>query len=681
MLWNDSLRALLTRWRDSRNDYRQLDSLLLSANPESPLAEQVLWLVELGHWIRAKSKLSVPIEGEAASPSQIVRLRHLLQVLRNNPSYRERVAQVMGRVASGSDAIALFVDIGLASRNGLVREFWTRIKLRLLPVAPNDASLATVFSLLFRTEDKAWVESLDQALASGLRALLLSEEKTRASVLTAIANSIVHLTSQVASGVTESSIRQRANLSDAALGSLLRLPALAIEVIDAENDAVRFQGLNHFRAALDLARTTAQGVYDHFDRFGVSVSVIYDVEQLLRRIDRIDQLLAVWAADGDASEGVRLVASLIESNTERRSVRGLLRENYSLLGKKVVERSAETGEHYIARSRGAYFTMLKRASGGGAITALTVYLKFLITSLGLSRFFEGLFLFLDYAASFLAIHFSHFTLATKQPAMTAPALAAKLDHVAKESGKQDFVDETIALIRSQVAAVIGNLAMVAPVALAIHWLWMTATGNHILDATKATATIQSFSLLGWTPIFAAFTGVLLWLSSLSGGWADNWVALHRLGDGIRFHRRLNQLFGERGAQRFAMFVEKHAAGVSSNLVLALLLGFTPIVAAFFGLGLDVRHVTLSTGSIAAASATLGVAVIETAAFWLAILGVLAMGALNIGVSFYLAFAMALASSRVSVADRWLLRRRVIRELARRPLQILLPPKNPRVTTE
>jgi site-specific recombinase len=675
MKWISSLRDIATRWRDSRDEYRQLDSLLTLANPDANLAEQVLWMAELGHWLRAKSNTTdTALTTSGNARSEHVRLRYFLQVLNNNPDFADRVARVVGTVMTRSDALALFVDTGLASRNGLLRELWTRIKLRLLPHAPNDGSLATLFSLLFRADDYAWVSTIDAELATQLGALVARHASTRNALFAAIGNAIVHLASQVSAGVTETGVRQRADLSDVAFRSLLKLPVFASELIEADDEAVRVQALNRLRAAIDLARDTTNGVYDHLDRFGVSVTVVFDVEELLRRIARLDQLLAVWATGGAANESVRLVAALVEANSNRASLLGLLNENYALLGKKVVERSAETGEHYIARSRGEYFTMLKRASGGGAITALTVYGKFFVTSLGLSRFFEGLFLFFDYAASFLAIHFAHFTLATKQPAMTAPALAAKLDHVADEKGKQDFVDETIALVRSQVAAVIGNLAMVTPVALAIQLIWIYTTGESTFDEAKAIKTIESFSVLGWTPIFAAFTGILLWLSSLSGGWADNWVALHRLGDGLRFQRRLKSVFGERGSEHIASFVERHAAGVTSNVVLALLLGFTPIVAAFFGLGLDVRHVTLSTGSIAAASVVIGASVFEMEAFWLAVGGVLAMGALNIGVSFYLALAMALSSSRVGIGERWLLRRRVIAEIARKPYRLLLPPK-------
>ena len=74
-----------------------------------------------------------------------------------------------------------------------------------------------------------------------------------------------------------------------------------------------------------------------------------------------------------------------------------------------------------------------QAAGGGVITAATVYIKFFIAGAHLSRFTEGLFASINYAVSFLGIHFAHFTLATKQPAMTAPALAHRLDQVSHDA--------------------------------------------------------------------------------------------------------------------------------------------------------------------------------------------------------------------------------------------------------
>ena len=436
----------------------------------------------------------------------------------------------------------------------------------------------------------------------------------------------------------------------------------------------RLQALNRLHAALAQVRAAIESVYEHLERFGVSVDVVFQVERARLRLERVEQLLAVWADSRSVAAYIALTSQLITANLNRRSVRALLAQSFSLLGRKVVERSAETGEHYIARTRKDYFGMLKMAAGGGVVTAATVYLKFFITSLHFNKFIESVFLSIDYVASFLTIHFAHFTLATKQPAMTAPALAQKLDDVGTPEGREAFVDETVALIRSQVAAIVGNLSLVFPVALGVQWLAHRFFGAHLISTEKAQATIDSFSLLGPTPFFAAFTGVLLWLSSLAAGWADNWFALHRLQDGLAYHRRLNWVFGAARAGRIANVVKSHVAGVVANVSLGVLLGMIPALFAFTGLPVEVRHVTLSTGSVAAAIGVLGFGTVKTAAFWWAVGGIASMAVLNLAVSFAFAFTMALQSHGLRASARRLLRRDVLRRLAQHPLQTILPPK-------
>lgn len=232
----------------------------------------------------------------------------------------------------------------------------------------------------------------------------------------------------------------------------------------------------------------------------------------------------------------------------------------------------------------------------------------------------------------------------------------------------------MALIRSQVAAIVGNLALVFPVALGVQIAATKLFDLDLISGEKATATIQSFSLLGPTPFFAAFTGILLWLSSLTAGWADNWFALHRLHDALAYQRRLKWVFGETRAQRIADFAKHHVAGVVANVSLGLMLGLLPTILAFVGLPIEVRHVTLSTGSIAAAIGVLGVGVLSSAALWWAVAGVASMAVLNLAVSFALAFSMALRSQGLRTGMRRLLRRDVMRAVAANPLRVFLPPK-------
>ena len=670
-----------SRWRAARDASHQLDSLLAQANPAAPLGTRNEWLMELGYWLRRPTPGTVTVSDPAASFTEHTRLRFLLQVLDRNAAQAERFGATVRSILKENDARSLFADTGMAARPGLFGELVSRVHVRALPVAPNQAELSVVFALLFISQrDAAWVGALDAALISRLVQHIIEGASDVDSLMLelsgALDDSIVLLCHQIAATALEAPIRQRLDEPHENARVLMQLSKLSHDLMLSAPDAdERPQLLNNLRAALSKARVAIDSVYQHLERFGVSVDVVFQVERTRLRIDRVDQLLAVWADRTQLSNYAALTSQLIEANLNRSSIGGLLAESYALLGRKVVERSAETGEHYIARTRKDYFGMLRMAAGGGVVTAVTVYLKFFITSLHLNKFVEGVLYSFDYIASFLTIHFAHFTLATKQPAMTAPALAQKLGDVGTPEGRAAFVEETAALIRSQVAAITGNLALVFPVALGTQLAATHFFNHNLITPDKAQATIDGFSLLGPTPIYAAFTGVLLWLSSLTAGWADNWFALHRLHDALAYQRRLKWVFGEGRAQRIADFAEHHVAGVVANVSLGIMLGMIPTLLAFVGIPLDVRHVTLSTGSVAAAIGVLGAETLKTPALWWAVGGIASMGVLNLAVSFALAFSMALRSQGLRTGMRQMLRRDVLRYVARHPLKVILPPKD------
>ena len=674
---------ILTRWRAARDASHQLDSLLAQADPNAPLGARNEWLMEVGYWLRRPSPSTPSANADASAPttySEHARLRLLLQVLDRNAAQGERVGAVLRSILLDNDARSLFADTGMSASPALTGELISRLQTKLLPVAPNQPELAVVFALLFVQErDAEWVAALDESLIARLRGYVANDDASGGAMprlKSALDDSIVLLCNQIAAAALEAPIRLRLDGNKEHASALMQLAKLAYDLVQTTpGNGVRSDLMAQLRAALSLARIAIDSVYEHLDRFGVSVDVVFQVERTRLRIERVDQLLAVWSGPASLAAYTALTSQLITANLQRNSVRALLAESYALLGRKVVERSAETGEHYIARTRADYFGMLKMAAGGGALTAITVYLKFFISALHLGKFIEGVLFSLDYVGSFLAIHFAHFTLATKQPAMTAPALAKKLDDVNSAAGREAFVDETMALIRSQVAAIVGNLALVFPVALLTQAFATLAFGVNLLSPEKALATIDSFSLLGPTAFFAAFTGVLLWLSSLTSGWADNWFALHRLHDALAYQRRLKWAFGAARAQRIADFAKANVAGVAANVSLGLMLGMIPTLLAFIGVPIEVRHVTLSTGSVAAAIGVLGTDTLKTGAFWWATAGIASMGVLNLAVSFALAFSMALRSHGLTPRMRRLLRRDVLRRLAAEPWKALAPPKD------
>jgi len=279
----------------------------------------------------------------------------------------------------------------------------------------------------------------------------------------------------------------------------------------------------------------------------------------------------------------------------------------------------------------------------------------------------------NYAASFVFIQFAGLTVATKQPAMTAPALAARMKELDRPERMEAFIDDVVNLVRSQSASIFGNVFVVFPVAYVLGLL-LAGVNMVPVDAAKAAKTIDSLSLLGPSAFFAAFTGVLLWFSSVLAGWVDNWFHYRRLGPAIAGHRRLAYVFGPSAMQRTASFLDREIAGLTANISLGFLLGSVPVLLAFFGLPIEVRHVTLSSGQLAACVVVLGWSVMATSAFWLAVAGIAVIGVLNVGVSFALALQVAIRARDSSGASRGEIYRAIWRRMLREPVSFLFPRK-------
>jgi site-specific recombinase len=237
---------------------------------------------------------------------------------------------------------------------------------------------------------------------------------------------------------------------------------------------------------------------------------------------------------------------------------------------------------------------------------------------------------------------------------------------------RDLLQRSAALLRAQSAALFGNLLAVTPMVFMLAISMFFIEGRPIMSGGKAYATLHSLSLFGVTPLFAAFTGVLLWLASVVAGFADNWFALRCLRDSIAHHRRVVHAIGPLRAERWAAWLERNVAGIAGNVALGVLLGMTPAMAQFFGMPLDVRHVTLSMASLTAAATSLGWQVLEMPQFWLAVAGVAAAGLLNVAVAFCCALGLAMRARDVPRRTRRLTYRAVLRNWALRPLEFLLP---------
>jgi site-specific recombinase len=674
-------RRLWGRWKESRDASQALDTLLRVPDDAADLADRNRWVVELAYWLRRteKSTKDKPVAISEGHPEH-ARLRSFLKILEQRPDVKLKIAKLIRSILRDNDTLSLLCDTGVATKPSFWGEMTERLRNHLIAPPPNKPELTVLFALGFvGPHDASWVHDLDDDLLRSLYDLAHYQEDTSDTnnMFKDMAEAIMILISYISSAGLSYSVRSRLRGVSGQDSPFYRLGKLAEDILKAEprmSDSSYQATLKEFQDVLNACYIACDDVYAHLDENGVSVETVFQVETMRLRLARVESLLEAWLHRDQAQLFAKLTADLIQTVQGHRSIKRLAEQTFALLSRKMVERSAETGDHYIAGSRKEYFSMLKKSLGGGAIISGTVYLKFLITNLGLVRFFENILLTVNYAGSFLLIQFANFTLATKQPAMTAPALAQLLDDVKTKEGLDSFVDRAMALMRSQAASIFGNLAMVIPVVIVIQVAIILLLGHPTMNAAKATYIFHTVSPFSAAFLFAAFTGVLLWLSSVIAGLIDNWFVLHRIQDVIRYNRRITMVFGDIRAARWGQWWRDNISVVSANVSLGFLLIYGPTFLGFLGIGMEIRHITLSAGQFAAAATALGWKTFMMSGFWLGIFGVLLIGAFNVLVSFSLAFNMALRSRDLPTLDRRRLYVAVRRRIKSDFKSLLLPPK-------
>ena len=647
--------------------------LLQALDPSAALVQRHLWLMALLQWIRGP-RLDVW--------TSVLRVEYFLDALDAHPEKRLQMQDWWHMLIADLDIASFLSDYGFATRNAFITELMDRLHYKLLPGTPETCDSSELFALVLSgAGDAQWIAALPAPLLARLARLLTRSVATPiASTLrpltcwqNALLEASTFCTSQIRAAGFSPDLRLRMSTTTRENNPFHPLIMCFETVRDAwllGGDGVAEMAL--FRAQLELCRQAAASVYIHLDEHGISMDMVFRLRQMRERVLRTRSLLDCLLNDANYQHSATLISQMAGLGQQQRSIRALLQASSSMLAAKVAERSSETGEHYITRTRAEYVAMLRDAAGGGALTVLTTAAKFGLMTLGLSAFWFGYWSGVVYAVSFVVIQLLHFTLATKQPAMTAPAMAAKLQDLKQPRALELFVDEVTHLVRSQVAAVIGNVVVVFPLVVALSLLLQLLWGSPLIDAEHAVQVLQSLTVFGPSLLFAAFTGVLLFISSLIGGWVENWFVLHRLESALRYNPRIGRWLGAARAMRWAHFMRRQISGLASNISLGFMLGLVPAILSFVGVALDVRHVTLASGQLGAAAASLGWDVLHQQAWWWAVASIPLIAMLNVGVSFYLAFRVALRAHSVSCEDRQQIYRALNQRLRYAPSSFFIP---------
>ncbi len=622
-----------------------------------PLEDQLDAVEAVGRFVVAGPSMAT------AGHEAIARLQLLVEILERVPEAKARFQTTLRSVLSQTRAIKLFGEVGMPNDRGLWAETTDRLARKLLPEAPAPHELSMLAARIIRTvSELSWLGDAADPL---LHRLAAAGGDCWAPIRTSIIDAISMLTTRIAALGMAEQFRTRTAVTGVRDSPLYHLARARPTEMPALIEASR-RHLDQVRIALE-------------DR-GVSIDVVYSLDSIDRGLNRIELLLPFVDPDDDLEPTYEIravIAAVGRGLVGARSFTQLMSDNLRLLARKVIERAGKTGEHYVTSSRREYWKMLASAAGGGVLTCGTAVGKFLVKWQDFALFIDGLMSSFVYAGSFVVMQLLGFTLATKQPSMTAAALAGTIRDRAGPGRLDELVPLIARIARSQFAAAVGNVSAVIVTALAMDMIMQRVQGESFLDAETSKGVIASFDPLGsGTIFFAAFTGVLLWISSLIAGWFENWVVYRRLPDAIE-HHRWGATLGRERMKRWGHFLEHQAAGFGGSIALGFLLGLVPVFAKFFGLPLDVRHVTLSSGSLTLAISSVGVDAVGWGPVIWACVGIAIIGLLNFGVSFALALVVALRARDVPRGERRTLPFAVMRRFFKKPFEFFYPPREPR----
>jgi site-specific recombinase len=280
---------------------------------------------------------------------------------------------------------------------------------------------------------------------------------------------------------------------------------------------------------------------------------------------------------------------------------------------------------------------------------------------------------LIYGLGFVVIYMLHLTVATKQPAMTAQTIAGYLGSASQGRAAEldRVVDLVAAVTRSQLAAILGNVLLALPTALAIAFALNSAAGGAIIDMGKAAHLLDDLDPLGWAIPHAAIAGAFLFLSGLISGYFDNKASYARIAARVARLRWLRAVFGPARAEAVGAYLENHLGGLMGNFLFGCMLGSTGTIGQILGLPLDIRHIAFASANLAYAWQAFDYALPLTTLLWAA-LGVALIGLTNLAVSFALALWMALRARGVEFTQTRELLQRLWLLLKTRPGLFLLP---------
>ncbi|WP_018674438.1 hypothetical protein [Riemerella columbina] len=418
--------------------------------------------------------------------------------------------------------------------------------------------------------------------------------------------------------------------------------------------------------------------FKNTSKYGISGKTnqsLMKIRQQLVRISEIMPLLVLDEGEDERIKSLTLIRNILRYKSHRNNFRELFAESTLQISHLITAHTAQTGKHYIASNKHQYITMFWRAAGGGIIVGFLCVLKMFYSYFHGSEFIHAILYSFNYAMGFVLIYLLHYTLATKQPAMTATTMAKVLSEDKNTSKNYvEFAHLVAKLFRTQFIAFLGNILLAFPVALVlIYGLDILFLQNFAVD--KSDKLLHDLNPFESKAIFhACIAGVFLFVSGIIAGNVANNSRFYKIPERLSKNPYLNSIFGKRVSRNISVFYAKNWAGIISNLWFGIFMGATAPIGHFLGLDLDIRHITFAAGNFALGLYGKGFDV-SAYTFWIGLTTVFIIGFFNFIVSFGLSMSLAFRSRKINFGEVSLIYKEIFRSFIKNPFKFFLPLKS------
>ena len=624
------------------------------------------------------------------------KIQELLEILRHHPEYGDGLSSFVLTLIIQYRQIALYTDTGIMSDQGFFNSLRRLIGHRFLPLLPQEDSVVELAGYLFdKRSDERWLSHIDNEKWDELVDLLKVNDEHLNLIATAknsILNAIIILSYRI-SGIglhpdLMDSYPQMLNYS----ASFVAQNQEAVLYVNQYREAHELDNLTDIipekavdpapllvmiEQCEDIVATIRKRIY----KTGISIRLTNMMLRLDQSLQRIRILIELVSDNHDKRDHavIELIQALITSASRRYSIGYLIDNNTKLLSRKVTENASRVGEHYISTDKSGYQKMFKKASIGGFIIAFMATTKIVTYHLALAPMGRAFINSMIYGLGFVFIHIVHGTVATKQPAMTAAAIASTIsDSSGKKSHQLNKLSELVVdILRTQFIAIMGNIMVAIPVALIISYAWLHNTGAPMINTDMAAHLLHDLDPFKSLALpHAAIAGVYLFLSGLIAGYYDNLAVYNNVGARIQRHRLLKYLLPKAWLQRLGGFVESNLGAIMGNFIFGIFLGSTATIGFLFGLPIDIRHIAFASANLAHGLFNISSSQLDWQIVLLSVFGVILIGMVNLMVSFSLALFVALRSKEVKFVDWSRLTKQLFSHIMTHPSDFFWPRDKP-----